>query len=296
MVSTVDRLTLFGRDVRMSRGRQLQPLVATWRSAVAANAHSLGDDRERLQFEERLKRFFERPGAVAASPLMPDRQWELEASLQSDQLDVIATDQPLLIPRRATFEDVEAERPPWQAPTSVEVVKDPAVLAEHLGPLLRVSSRAWLVDKYFVKNAELLARFLQALAQAHTGCSPLESLTVVTDRGDTRDLPSEVARKAVETVIAHAPALRTLTTALEVTLWRPEYRGLRMHERLLVTDVGAIRSDYGFDAFPAGALTSLALLDEEAWHLNRVRYDRFHPDHRNVPRLDFIDSAHMTLG
>ena len=288
ILSTADRLTLLGRDVRISRGRQLQPLVAGWRQSVAERAASIGDDRERIRFRERLKSLYERPGAVASSTLAPDRSWDLEVLVQRRQLDVVATDRRLPVPHRATFDDIEAERPPWAATAIVETTKDPEDLSMYLSPLLAISEEAWLVDGYIATCAERLARLLEACARKHPGDSRLKRLTVVTRReADRTGSTTEHMRRILDAVVARVPALRALTAELEISFWATSGR-LRMHERLLITNVGAVRSDYGFDDNPKGARTSLALLDEGSWHLNRVRYDRAHPDHPNVDRLTLV--------
>jgi hypothetical protein len=153
----------------------------------------------------------------------------------------------------------------WALSRQLSTLRASAPLANALRPILCAAREVLIVDAYFNPSV--------ALAQSKW-LKPLEALAaqVPADgrltRFEVHALSSRHDPWPAGLFVQHCrnnvPSALPKGVTLNAMLWKERSGGLQFHKRVIVTDIGGVDIDPGFDEGPPGETYDLQLLSKEA--------------------------------
>jgi hypothetical protein len=233
--------------------------------------NACSDELDRRRIEEAFRRFGGRrlcdPPRLGGARPESWREYVMAVHLRRELAGVVTAADPSDPSAKPPFmrrDDVTEAffdlRREWSAPYAVDVI------AEVCRPLLRMSPRAMIVDPYFKPASRNRLNVLERLLKVarDEGCAELVILTDAEWLSDESGAPLS-QDKVLDDVRRAVPADRIAVTLHGFELRQDSSSDL--HHRFLLSEVGAIRFDKGFEA--TARANDIALVDD-SYHAELV--------------------------
>ena len=253
VLSTWERVRYFLDALGPWKGRLLAEYPRRWQRAVYQSLRCEGVERARV--EERLRRldprvFTRREGAAYDGT----KAWLENAVAEHARLPFRA-----IIASETGGKDfvldgahVDDASLLWKVDKGKLVPRDPAVFAQALNLLLRVSSPVVIVDPYFRADQAEKAGALRALC----GALPREAQVEVhfADKHVSYAFGMDHAQRALPGVVPHGR-----TVSLHCWIERP---GTRLHNRFVLTEIGGVQFGDGIEQGNSTEHDRISILEE----------------------------------
>ncbi len=137
----------------------------------------------------------------------------------------------------------EESEPRWVVHQSVPAPRDAEQLAEVVAPMLRCASKAIFVDPNFKPEEQRFCRtlgaFLAAMLRGRPGPMPYVELQVDQDKYGRKHFEQHCQKKL--------PAIVPVGLKLYIVRWKQRCGGQPLHNRYILTDIGAVLFGHGLD-------------------------------------------------
>jgi hypothetical protein len=247
------------------------PVFKNWKREVYRAATDLGLSQEDLvRIAELFRIFSEHKCRRHDTPEYDGTaQWLENAEREYDRRSfaaIIATTNPRNQPGVFIDDRLGSATPPWDCPTGVAPSRTAAEFVTTVSAILANSSVLHLVDPHFRpdrdRHSDVLIAVMAALAirrsavsNVHVHCSD-------------EDLGLEFFEQKAASL---APRIPT-GMSVKFTRWRERTGGEKLHNRYILTDLGAISFGVGLDEGPAGQTDDLLLLPRPLYELRWAQY------------------------
>jgi hypothetical protein len=174
---------------------------------------------------------------------------------------------------------VDENHPLWKVSTSPVVARTAREMADCVAPLLRASTKIFLIDPHFgpenPRHRRPLEAFL-AVALERRGGAPLEKIEVHTGAKSAADFFREKCNACLPKIIPRGISVRLVR-------WRQKDGGEKLHNRYILTERGGVSLGVGLDDGAPGETDDVKLLDQETYELRWKQYTN------SDPAFDFVD-------
>lgn len=146
----------------------------------------------------------------------------------------------------------------WQSPSSLRAKRTPDEICKSLMGLLSISRKARIVEPYFRASEKRFVEVLQALMSAMNQSGITCKIEIVTgaDHGTERNI-DHVLQECMDLLPPCIPK------GLSLTITFKHQAGMKsLHDRFLLSDVGAIELGAGFDSRTDGSMVQVSRLSE----------------------------------
>lgn len=272
------------------RIHSLCPRVSKWKTMVRESfskrneAGELADEKQRanLQFDEHrltaltqhlIDSSIRRPNF----PWNPDESWldnALSQHAKNPFRGLLSSEPSMGCIEVINQDNLDAEdHPSWLVDEQVDVPSNPPEMAMCLDPLLRMAKHIIFIEPYFRSHRRKWNRtfneFFRSISASYWEMSAI-TLEIHASR-DVEKAPS--AEHFKEECTEYMPGIIPLGLQVKFFRWSQIPGDAELHNRYVLTDLGGVKVDPGFDERGSrGATTEFILLREE---LYRKRWDQY---------------------
>lgn len=255
VLSSWDRTRFFLDAFGPWKGRFLAKYPSTWKKMVYRSLSSCPDVEK--------KRIIERLRGAKESIFSPRKNasydghkpWLENARAEHDRapFHAIIAKAPPSAPHLLDGEAIDDQSARWRVESGRWLERDPAMIVEALGLLLRASQRVIIIDPYF-------------RADQGDKLSSLTALWTVLGPGVAVEIHSSSAKLSYSETMRHAERAlpRNLPPGVRVTwhCWAPKEEDQRFHNRFILTDIGGVQFGDSIEKGEPGQVDRLSILDE----------------------------------
>jgi hypothetical protein len=169
--------------------------------------------------------------------------------------------------------DLDAS-PLWAITGQTSIPRNANALARTLEFILKRCHEVLIVDREFIPSGGTGKKWLNPLASIATTLVPQGRVA----RFELHTLDKPIAPwptgKFVRDCSHHLPPCIPKALSLSANLWRQRQGGLQFHERLIITDIGGVLLDPGFDEGKPGETYDIRLLHNSECTQYLKRFDK----------------------
>ena len=154
----------------------------------------------------------------------------------------------------------------WLLKTQKEILSNPVKMAKGLEPLLRMAKEIIFIDPYFRSNRRKWRRSFQEIFQViSTSYWKMSEIKVeIHASRDIEKAPSPEHFKEEECE-KYMPQIIPSGLKVKFVRWSKFSEGEELHNRYILTNLGGVKVDPGFDERASGSLTEFILLGKEIY-------------------------------
>lgn len=294
---TFDQFQRIIQNVGISLGRYIADLPReNWLASVRRILKTRFPDRGK-EIEIELEQLQKANGLIATRS-STCLAW-LDAALTEQQhrpFDALVTNNEQ-VPFRVLPECLSTRSGPWHVESGDRIHKNAQEIAKFASPLFYVSAEIKLVDAYFHPKKKRYTESLRALANEAATCRPsydrfeyhclIDHSYIKRANEQGRNLSdSDWIREFKEGCQQYLPHVIPLGFPLSIVVWDRNPSGETMHSRYIMSDITAIKIDYGLDESDVEVSTDIDLVSAR---VHRTRWDDLRLNSRTYRLAKSVD-------
>jgi hypothetical protein len=255
------------------QGRLISRFPANWKQMVREAAEQSAKDVEYARIEDALTRI-DRVMLVRDFDYQKAHQWLRNAAEENQRRPfhaIVAAENYGSTANLLVGADLDPTNPPplWIVPTSVQIRREPGIMAACVQSLLSQCDEVLFVDPYFGpgkrSHLEPLIQFLQAIARRGQRRKPSR----IEYHAGNQDKDTVRVQQNLE---QHIKPHLLAGAKFSLVRWDKE----QMHNRYILTDRGGVMFGHGLDKSDGNATThdTVSLLDDQTCAALMVDYSR----------------------